>query len=158
MLQRTARPKFSEKGLLTRDNCIVAMIDLQPQMLFGVTNFDRQLVINNNLVLAKATRVFRVPVLLSTVESKAFSGNLWPQIQAVFPKHVPPRSLRSTIAVLRPDCASRTANDGPACPAPITRESKFHGTSGLTRCADSAPSRNTGPRCKRRMRRAGLTT
>ena len=24
------------------DNCVVAIIDLQPQMLFGVANFDRQ--------------------------------------------------------------------------------------------------------------------
>jgi hypothetical protein len=26
----------SEKGLLTHSNCVVALIDLQPQMLFGV--------------------------------------------------------------------------------------------------------------------------
>ena len=89
MLQRTARPKLSEKGLLTPDNCVVAIIDLQPQMLFGVSNFDRQAVINNNLVLTKAARVFAVPVVLSTVETKAFSGNMWPQIQSVFPKQVP---------------------------------------------------------------------
>lgn len=90
MLQHTAaRPKLSEKGLLTPDNCAVAIIDLQPQMLFGVANFDRQLVINNNLVLAKAARVFDVPVVLSTVESKGFSGNIWPQIQGVFPKQAP---------------------------------------------------------------------
>src|SRR4051794_22328285 len=42
-----ARPKLSEKGLLTPDNCVVAIIDLQPQMLFGVANFDRQAIINN---------------------------------------------------------------------------------------------------------------
>jgi hypothetical protein len=36
-----ARPKLSEKGLLTPDNCVVALIDLQPQMLFGVANFDQ---------------------------------------------------------------------------------------------------------------------
>ena len=34
MVQRTDRPKLSEKGLLTPDNCVVAIIDLQPQMLF----------------------------------------------------------------------------------------------------------------------------
>jgi nicotinamidase-related amidase len=85
VLQRTARPKLSEKGLLTPDNCVVAIIDLQPQMLFGVANFDRQSVINSNLVLTKAARVFDVPVVLSTVETKAFSGHMWPQIQAVFP-------------------------------------------------------------------------
>jgi nicotinamidase-related amidase len=28
-------------------------------------------------------------VVLSTVETKSFSGNIWPQIQAVFPKQVP---------------------------------------------------------------------
>ena len=89
MLQHTARPKLSEKGLLTPDNCVVAIIDLQPQMLFGVANFDRQSVINNNLVLTKAARVFEVPVVLSTVETKAFSGNMWPQIQAVFPGQAP---------------------------------------------------------------------
>ena len=76
------RPVLSEKGLLTPDNCVVAMIDLQPQMLFGVCNFDRQLVINNNVLLAKAARVFGVPVVLSTVESAGFSGNTWPQLLA----------------------------------------------------------------------------
>ncbi len=89
MLQRIASPKLSEKGLLTPDNCVVTVIDLQPQMLFGVANFDRQTVINNNLILAKAARVFGVPVVLSTVESKSFSGQMWPQIQAVFPGQVP---------------------------------------------------------------------
>ncbi len=74
--------KLSEKGLLTPDNCVVAMIDLQPQMLFGVANFDRQSVINNNVVLAKTARVFGVPVVLSTVESKAFSGFTWPAVLA----------------------------------------------------------------------------
>ena len=85
MTQKNTRPKLSEKGLLTPDNSVVALIDLQPQMLFGTSNFDRQTIINNNLVLSKAARVFDVPVILTTVETKAFSGNLWPQIQAVFP-------------------------------------------------------------------------
>ena len=89
MAQQTRLAKRSEKGLLTPDNCVVTLIDLQPQMLFGVGNFDRQSVINNNLVLAKAAKVFGVPVVLSTVETKAFSGNMWPQILAVFPQQVP---------------------------------------------------------------------
>jgi len=77
--------KRSEKGLLTPDNCVLAMIDLQPQMLFGVSNFDRQSVINNNVMLCKASQVFGVPVVLSSVETKAFSGNTWPQILAALP-------------------------------------------------------------------------
>lgn len=83
------RPVLSEKGLLTPDNCVVAMIDLQPQMLFCVCNFDRQLVINNNLILAKAARVFGVPVVLSTVESQGFSGNTWPQLLAALGNPAP---------------------------------------------------------------------
>src|SRR5712671_4441704 len=86
MISSNGRVKLSEKGLLTPDNCVVALIDHQPQMLFGVGNFDRQSIINNTVALAKATRVFDVPVVLTTVETKSFSGNLWPQIRAVFPE------------------------------------------------------------------------
>jgi nicotinamidase-related amidase len=89
MAHNTGRAKRSEKGLLTPDNCVVTLIDLQPQMLFGVANFDRQAIINNNVALSKAARVFEVPVVLSTVETKSFSGNIWPQIQAIFPNQVP---------------------------------------------------------------------
>ena len=84
-----ARRKLSEKGLLTPDNCVVTQIDLQPQMLFGVTNFDRQAVINNNVALAKATRIFEIPYVLTTVETKGFSGNTWPQVQAIHPDVTP---------------------------------------------------------------------
>src|SRR6266478_8660575 len=89
MAQPNARSQRSEKGLLTPDNCVVTLIDLQPQMLFGVANFDRQAIINNNVALSKAARVFDVPVVLSTVETKGFSGNMWPQILAIFPKQTP---------------------------------------------------------------------
>ena len=89
MAHNTGRAKRSEKGLLTPDNCVVALVDLQPQMLFGVANFDRQAIINNNVALSKAAKVFDVPVVLTTVETKSFSGNMWPQIQAVFPNQVP---------------------------------------------------------------------
>jgi len=34
MPSKNGRRKLSEKGLLTPDNCVVAFIDLQPQMLF----------------------------------------------------------------------------------------------------------------------------
>src|SRR4051812_12266326 len=79
------RMKRSEKGLLTPDNCVVAFIDYQPQMLFGVASIDRQSLINNVVALAKATRVFDVPIVLSTVETKSFSGNMWPQLKAIYP-------------------------------------------------------------------------
>ena len=89
MSQNNGRAKRSEKGLLTPDNCVVAFIDHQPQMLFGVSNFDRQSIINNVVALAKATRIFDLPVVLTTVESKSFSGSMWPQLRAVFPNREP---------------------------------------------------------------------
>lgn len=89
MPQKSSLAKRSEKGLLTPDNCAVAFIDLQPQMLFGVSSHDRQSIINNNLVLAKAAGVFGVPVVLSTVETKSFSGNTWPQLLAALPGSTP---------------------------------------------------------------------
>src|SRR5438309_11755512 len=89
MAQNNGRAKRSEKGLLTPENCVVAIIDIQPQMLFGVAKFERQTIINNNVALSKAAKVFEVPVVLSTVETKSFSGNMWPQIQAIFPNQTP---------------------------------------------------------------------
>ena len=66
----------TDKGLLTADNCAVIFIDHQPQMFFGVANIDRQHLLNNVLVLAKAARIFRVPVILTAVESRGFGGGI----------------------------------------------------------------------------------
>jgi nicotinamidase-related amidase len=75
----------SEKGLLTPENCVVALVDLQPQMLFGVANFDRQAVIEKNMALAKTALIFGLPIVVSTVETSSFSGNFWPQLAAILP-------------------------------------------------------------------------
>jgi nicotinamidase-related amidase len=77
----------TDKGLLTPDNCAVIFIDHQPQMFFGVANIDRQDLLNNLLVLAKAAKIFGVPVILTAVESKGFSGNITPQLLDLFPDH-----------------------------------------------------------------------
>src|SRR5216117_3605762 len=79
----------TDRGLLTPDNCAVIFIDHQPQMYFGVANIDRQDLLNNVLVLAKAAKIFRVPVILTAVESGGFSGNITPQLLDVFPNQTP---------------------------------------------------------------------
>ena len=84
-----ALAKRSEKGLLTADNCVITLIDHQPQMLFGVTSIDRQTLINNVVGFSKAAKLFDVPVVLTTVETKSFSGNLWPQLASQFPNQTP---------------------------------------------------------------------
>ncbi|MFP5259434.1 MAG: hydrolase, partial [Acidobacteriota bacterium] len=75
--------------LLNPQNSAVIFIDFQPQMTFGVANIDRQTLFNNVLLLAKAARIFKVPTILTTVETKSFSGNMWPQLLDIFPGQEP---------------------------------------------------------------------
>jgi len=41
--------------------------------------------VNNVTGLAKAAKVFHVPVVLTSVAAKTFSGDIFPEVQAVFP-------------------------------------------------------------------------
>lgn len=75
--------------LLNPQNSAVIFIDHQPQMTFGVANIDRQVLFNNVLLLAKAAKIFKVPTILTTVETKSFSGNMWPQLLDIFPDQEP---------------------------------------------------------------------
>ena len=75
--------------LLTPQNSVIIFIDFQPQMTFGVANIDRQMLLNNVLLLAEAAKIFKVPSILTTVETKSFSGNMWPQLLDVFPGQEP---------------------------------------------------------------------
>jgi nicotinamidase-related amidase len=79
----------TDKGLLTPGNCVVIFIDHQPQMFFGVASIDRQNLLNNVLVLAKAAKIFGVPVILSAVESQEVTGNITPKLLDLFPDQMP---------------------------------------------------------------------
>lgn len=79
----------TDKGLITKDNCAVVFIDHQPQMVFGVGNIDRQLLLNNILMLAKGAKLFDIPTVLTTVESKSFSGDMWSELLKIFPDKTP---------------------------------------------------------------------
>lgn len=79
----------TDGGLLTADNCAVVFIDHQPQMTFGVANIDRQLLVNNVVMLAKGAKEYGVPVILTAVETESFSGYIWPQLMDVFPDQTP---------------------------------------------------------------------
>jgi nicotinamidase-related amidase len=75
--------------LLNPQNSALILIDFQPQMTFGVANIDRQALFNNVILLAKAAKIFNVPTILTTVETKSFSGNMWPQLLDIFPDQKP---------------------------------------------------------------------
>lgn len=80
----------TDGGLITADNCALVFIDHQPQMSFGVgSGLDRQLLMNNVLMLAKGAKEFRVPTILTSVETESFSGPMWPQLLDIFPDQQP---------------------------------------------------------------------
>lgn len=73
--------------LLTPENSQIIFIDQQPQMALGVQSIDRQVLKNNVTGLAKAAKVFNIPTTITTVETKSFSGNTYPELLAVFPEN-----------------------------------------------------------------------
>src|SRR3984957_4187724 len=70
--------------LYTPADSAIVFIDHQPQMLFGVANADRATLINNVTLLAKVAKEFKVPAVLTAVETESFSGYVWPQLLDVF--------------------------------------------------------------------------
>lgn len=73
--------------VLTPQNSQLIFIDHQPQMAFGVQSIDRQILKNNTVALAKAAKLFGIPVTITTVETESFAGHTYPELLAVFPEH-----------------------------------------------------------------------
>ena len=71
--------------LYTPQDSVVVFIDHQPQMTFGVANIDRATLINNVTLLAKVAREFKVPAVVTAVETEGFSGYVWPQLLDALP-------------------------------------------------------------------------
>ena len=63
--------------LYTPQDSAIVFIDHQPQMTFGVAN--------NVTMLAKVAKEYKVPAVLTAVETEGFSGYIWPQLLDVFP-------------------------------------------------------------------------
>ncbi len=79
----------TDAGLITPETSVVVFIDHQPQMLFGVANIERQQLVNNVVLLAKAAKEFGVPTVLTAVETESFSGYVWPQLMDVLSDQQP---------------------------------------------------------------------
>jgi len=79
----------TDKGLLTPENCVVVFIDHQPRMFFGAAGIDRQALLDNALALAKAAKIFGVPVILTAIQPDGGAANIIPQLLEVFPDLTP---------------------------------------------------------------------
>ncbi|MDR0947466.1 MAG: hydrolase [Ruminococcus sp.] len=81
--------KTSYKSLLNPNDCAILLIDHEPQMFFGVESTSRATILNNVTALAKTAKIFSMPIILSTVEAKEFSGPLVKKVQNVYPDITP---------------------------------------------------------------------
>ena len=79
----------SDKGLLTPDNCTAIFIDHQTEMFLDCPWMAGGDLLNNLLVLAKATKIFGVPVILTTLVSTRFRGEITPRLRELFPGQAP---------------------------------------------------------------------
>jgi len=76
-------------SMVTPSDCAVALIDYQPAMFSGVHSHDRTTIVQNVQILAKATKLFKVPTILSTVAAESFSGAMIPEVTDIFPGQTP---------------------------------------------------------------------
>jgi nicotinamidase-related amidase len=81
----TAKPTPG-KTLLTAADHTLIMIDFQSQMAFATESIDAVLLRNNAALVANAARIFNVSTIPTTVAEKTFSGPMFDEIKAAFPK------------------------------------------------------------------------
>ncbi len=74
-------------SLLTPTDHTLLMIDHQPQMAFATRSIDGTLLRTNAAMVARASRVFNVATILTTVAEKTFSGPIFSEIRATLPEH-----------------------------------------------------------------------
>lgn len=71
-----------EDHLLTPENAALIIIDYQPVQVNSIASMDRQLLLNNIAGTASAAKLFKVPIVLSTVNVKTgFNKETVPQLK-----------------------------------------------------------------------------
>lgn len=72
---------------ITPTDTALLLIDYQPQMLMGLRSDDPAAVLANAQILAKAAKLFGLPVVLTTITADTFAGEFVPEIaRDVFPE------------------------------------------------------------------------
>jgi len=72
---------------LSPQNCALALIDFQPAMFQGVQSHDRKVIVDNVQVLARVSKLFEVPTIITTVAKDSFSGPFMPEVtEGIYPE------------------------------------------------------------------------
>lgn len=74
---------WSEAGLLTPEDSILLLVDLQPVFSFTVKSIDIQSLVSNATALAKTAQAFDIPIVVSTIAAETFGGPIFPELQKV---------------------------------------------------------------------------
>lgn len=83
MIKASAQPG---KTLLPPTDHTLILIDFQSQMAFATKSIDPIMLRNNAALVANAARIFGVATIPTTVAEKTFSGPMFDEIKAAFPK------------------------------------------------------------------------
>lgn len=83
MIKAIAQPG---KTLLSPTDHTLILIDFQSQMAFATKSIDPIALRNNAALIANAAKIFNVSTIPTTVAEKTFSGPMFDEIKAAFPK------------------------------------------------------------------------
>ncbi|GGH58970.1 hypothetical protein HNQ91_000534 [Filimonas zeae] len=72
--------------LLTPSNHALVLIDFESQMGLATTNLSNTELRTNTAIIAGASKIFNVATLVTTVAEESFSGPVFPELEAVYPK------------------------------------------------------------------------
>jgi len=98
--------------LLTPKNSVMVVIDYQPSQLSGVRSMDRDLLLKNVVSAAKVAKLFRVPIVHSTINVKTGRGKpTLPPLAEVLADY-PPIDRTTTNAWEDPDFVSAVRATG----------------------------------------------
>jgi nicotinamidase-related amidase len=81
----TAIPQPGRTLLSPSDHTLI-LIDFQSQMAFATKSIDPVALRNNAALVANAAKIFNVSTIPTTVAEKTFSGPMFDEIKAAFPK------------------------------------------------------------------------
>jgi nicotinamidase-related amidase len=77
---------MSFQQMISPSDCALALIDFQPAMFQGVQSHDRKVIVDNVQVLARASKLFNVPTIITTVARDSFSGPFMPEVtEGIYP-------------------------------------------------------------------------
>ncbi len=72
--------------LLNPTNHALVLIDHESQMAFAVKNIETNELRNNTAIVAGASKIFKVPTVVTTVAEKSFSGPVFAEIAEFYPQ------------------------------------------------------------------------